>query len=292
MTRKNLPVLGPESGTTLVEALVATALSLVVLAALLGLFDMENRLSRDQSDVVAMQNNARADIAEAGYGITSNSMLGWAGVIMPNADNNESYTTDAITLWSNPGDILGTVVRDMPAPSSELVVDRLDGFVVGAAALIVGPGPDGQLHYDWFIVTHVQSNQGAGELHLQHSPPTNPEKFTTSYLEGSYVLAAQNVSYYLEEVDGVSCLMRRVAGQPGYPVAEHITSLRFTYFDDSQPKQQIDPVATKQDRKSIRSVEVELTANTARAALDTREVRRFTLASETAPRNLGVLEGI
>jgi len=286
-----------DAGVSLTESMVATALSLVIVSGMLSLFTLDNRVSRDQSDVVRMQSNARnaiefvaRDIATTGYGVTNDSVLRSFGVIYPNAAGDESYTTNAITLWSNTQNIKGTVVKKMPQPSAELVLDSVDGFVEGAEALIIGLGADGSIHYDWFVITQVQDNNGGGEKHLQHAPPTNPNDFVTAYQKGATVLQASRVSYFLQtDAAGISQLMRKVGSAAAYAVADNVGALQFTYYDGASPKVAITPVANATARKKIRSVSVAITADSGRKALDTRKKRTLTLTIQVAPRNVTYL---
>ncbi len=84
-----------ERGFTLVELMIAMAVGLIILAAMYGVFVMQNKSAKIQEQVAEMQQNVRAgmdimirDIRMAGYDLT-----GSAGAGIVSVSSNKIYIT-------------------------------------------------------------------------------------------------------------------------------------------------------------------------------------------------------
>ncbi|MFC2172108.1 hypothetical protein ACFLU6_05690 [Acidobacteriota bacterium] len=273
-----------ETGFTLPELLVSLLLTLFITISLYGLVDMNQRLSRDEQDIVVMQQNGRAgmefmirDIHAAGFGLVNEERLNTFGVIFPNKDCANQHDTDSIGIWTYRDGPSCTVTNSMPQPSSELKADDVSEFVEGDWAVIIGEGKDDQFHFDFFTITHVQLSPD----HLQH----NDDEFSASYKKGSIVLQMDLVRYYLaDDGSGTIELMRQIRNQAPAAVATNITSLTFKYYDGNG--NEMTNIDTADERKAIRKVEMILGVETERQALDLKQKRAIVLQSVVSPRNL------
>jgi len=102
----------------------------------------------------------------------------------------------------------------------------------------------------------------------------------------------ENITYSLyTPADGIQKLGRKsTAIAVNQPVAEHIQSLEFKYWDDSATEYNEStmlsrPVAVP---ANIRVIQITITARTTKSAPDSSGYRTYTLTSFITPRNLGL----
>jgi len=244
-----------ERGYSLVEMLVATAVTLVITGAIFGLVNPSQGISRAQPEASDVQQRMRVavetlykDLVMAGagpyQGATSGSLTNFFAPVLPyrvgrvNSDpaNNVFYRPDAITLVYVPNTSSQTTIRDpMPNESAEIKVnaqpncpvgDELCGFREGMSVLIF----DQTGAWESFEITNVQTSA----LHLQH----RGQKFQKSYDAGSYIVEAQYHTYYLDAA--TDRLMHYDGLTTDLPVVDNVVGLQFRYFGDPNP-----PVAPK-----------------------------------------------
>jgi len=98
----------------------------------------------------------------------------------------------------------------------------------------------------------------------------------------------EDINYYLyTPADGIQKLGRRLAGSGSpVPVAENVTALSFTYWDDSGT--QIDPAASLVNRRSIYAIDITLTAETPDIDPILRQKKTKTLTTRVRVRNTGL----
>jgi type IV pilus assembly protein PilW len=207
-------------GFSLVELLIAIAISGIVLGAVSSLFIMQNKSYSVQEQVAEMQQNARAamdmmtrEIRTAGCDPT-----GSASASIVSATSNSINFTQDITGSSNPSD------------------------------------------------------------------PYYPS-------DGDTADANENITYSLYTSGGIQKIGRATGGGTNQPVAEHIQSLDFKYWDDTVTDYQDSnmlsrPVASPGD---IRVIQITITAQTANPDPDYTAnggYRSCTLKSLITPRNL------
>lgn len=241
-----------ERGYSLVEMLVATAVTLVVTGAIFALMDPSQGISRTQPEVSDLQQRMRVavdtlyrDLVMAGagpyQGATSGSLANFFAPVLPyrvgrvNSDpaNNVFYRPDAITLVYVPNTSSQTTIRDpMPNESAEIKVtaqpncpagDELCGFREGMSVLIF----DNTGAWESFEITNVQTSA----LHLQH----RGQKFQKSYDAGSYIVQAEYHTYYRDSA--TDRLMHYDGLTTDLPVVDNVVGLQFRYFGDPNPPQ-------------------------------------------------------
>jgi len=255
-----------ESGFSLLEVMVSTAVMLAVTAGIFSVLNPSNGAYSQEPEVADMQQRMRVgtdtlykDLVMAGAGAYNGSMSGslayFFAPILPyrngsaNDDPPGSFRPDVITLMYVPNTNSQTTLasKGPSQKSSEVAVnqdpgcpaaDPLCGFQLGMQALIY----DATGNYDTFTVTQVQDNP----MHLQH----NSDKFTyTNYdANTTKIVQMSNHTYYLKADAATQTyqLMHYDGGLgPDVPVVDNVVGLNFDYYGDPQPPQMLDPVKLK-----------------------------------------------
>jgi hypothetical protein len=253
-----------ESGFSLMEVLVSTAVMLVVTAGVFSVMNPSNGAYSQEPEVGDMQQRLRVasddlykDLVMAGGGAYNGSMSGslmnFFATILPyrsgssNDDPPGTFKTDTITIMYVPDtNAQTTLATHGPSQgSSEVAVnpdpgcplsDQLCGFTIGMQALIY----DATGNYDTFTVTNVQTPA----MHLQH----NSDNFTyTNYNPNTTKIVQMSDNTYYLKSDPVSQtyqLMHYDGGTgPDVPVVDNVVGLNFDYYGNPQPPQVLDPVA-------------------------------------------------
>jgi prepilin-type N-terminal cleavage/methylation domain-containing protein len=245
-----------ESGFTLIEMLVSTAIMVVVTAGIFSLINPAQGTYQTQPLVSDMQQRLRVgvdaiqrDLIMAGAGTYSGEAQGAlgaffapilphsVGTLVPGDPDNPDPT--AITIMYVPSTAAQTTLSDaMPNESAELKVnkqpgcpttDDLCGFKQGMRVLIY----DATGAYDVFTITHVQE----AALHLQH----RDDKFTTGYGAGAYITQMESHTYYLNAAE--NRLYHYDGYQTNLPIVDNVVGLRFEYFGEAAPPMLRKPVS-------------------------------------------------
>ena len=252
-----------ESGFSLLEVMVSTAVMLAVTAGIFSVLNPANGAYSQEPEVADMQQRLRVgsdtlykDLVMAGAGAYNGSLTGsldyFFAPILPyrngsaNDDPPGSFKPDVITLMYVPNTTSQTTMQ-LHGPSqnsSEIAVnqepgcpaaDPLCGFSIGMNALVY----DASGNYDTFTVTNVQDNA----MHLQH----NSDKWTyTNYDPNtSKIVQMSSHTYYLKADAPTQTyqLMHYDGGiGPDVPVVDNVVGLNFDYYGDPQPPQMLDAV--------------------------------------------------
>lgn len=243
-----------ETGTSIVEMLVATVIMITVTAATFTLMNPAQGMFAAQPEVMDMQQRLRIgvdtlnkDLMMAGGGTYSGSMTGSLGnyfaPILPfrvgnvTPDPVGSFFTDRVTLMYVPPTSAQTTIRNaMPNTSAEIKVnaqpgcpsdDSLCGFKTGMTVLIL----DDTGAWDTFSITNVQTDA----LHLQHQG----EQLNKPYDSGAYITQVAMYTYWLktDTVAGNYQLMRYDGNQTDVPIVDNVVGLSFEYYGDRTPPQ-------------------------------------------------------
>jgi hypothetical protein len=258
-----------ESGFSLLEVMVSTAIMLAVTAGIFSVLNPSNGAYSQEPEVADMQQRLRVgtdtlykDLVMAGAGAYNGSLTGslasFFAPVLPyrngstNDDPPGTFRSDAITLMYVPSTTSQTTL-DCPVTmphcvgpnqgSSEVKVkgesgcpvnDPLCGFSTGMQALIY----DKTGNYDSFTVTNVQTPA----MHLQH----RSDNWTyTDYDNTSKIVQLSSHTYYLKADAATQTyqLMHYDGGiGPDVPVVDNVVGLNFDYYGDPQPPQMLDPV--------------------------------------------------
>jgi prepilin-type N-terminal cleavage/methylation domain-containing protein len=237
-----------ESGFTLIEMLISTAIFVTVTGAIFAVFNPSHGIFQAQPEVADEQqrlrvgvDSLRKDLMMAGAGMYSGSAVGALGAffapIIParlgttGADPPGTVRADAITLVYVPTTPAQTTIKDpMPNSSAEIKVnaepgcpsgDPLCGFAVGMRLIIF----DDTGSSDVFTVTNVQDSA----LHLQH----RDDRFSKPYGSGAYIAQVSSHTYYY---DSTNLQLRHYDGyQTDLPLVDNVVGLSFEYYGDPLP---------------------------------------------------------
>ncbi len=235
------------AGTTLVELLVATAVTLVALGAVLaivlpwagGMHALGEAADLQQRVRVAAFSLHQA-IAHAGAGPLVGAGAGrprpwpavlpcrWAPMPAPCAP-----ATDAITVLGMEDALQVIVADDMNGPGSPLVVAPPPGCLPAAAACRLAAGAraaiaDGSGARDGITVTGVSAD-GTVVTH-------DPAVLSRSYPTGAVVALDRTESYYaIADPAQGGLVLRAVRGDGDFPLVDGLVGLRIDYFGDPLP---------------------------------------------------------
>ena len=248
--------LGAPTGFSLVETIVAMALTLAISSVVLVLVDLARASFAVQPEAADMQQRTRVaagalykDLVMAGAGTTQGANIGpliqYFAPVLPyrqgtsRDDPAGTFRTDAITMiYVPPTFAQTTLVGAGPATVSADVginqgpgcpmLDASCGFGIGMTALL----HDGSGAYDTFTVTAMPP------LGLHLARPGGVLTQTTYAPATTTVTEIRNIVYYLK-TDPLTRLsqlvIREGATGADLPVVDHLVDLRFDYYGDPQP---------------------------------------------------------
>jgi type II secretory pathway pseudopilin PulG len=238
-----------QSGFTLTEVLIASAIFITASIPFFYLAAGAQRLARSQSEAVDLYQRARVaadklrqDLTMAGAGPpqgTLDALTNYLAPIVPlrsgirSPDPELTSFGDRLTLVYVPGDgWQASLQSDMPSPSAALQLQAsagcpavgFCGFTEGTHAMILDASGQAQ-GYEVFTVTGA-----AGEL--LHDSPNLP--FSRAYPAASAAIVpiVQRVYYF----DRLSRRLMLYDGfQSDVPLVDNVVDLRFGYFADAIP---------------------------------------------------------
>lgn len=247
-----------ESGYSLVELLISTAIMLVVTGAIFGLVNPSQGTAKVQPEVADLQQRLRVasdtlfrELMMSGAGTYMGSATGslinfFAPIIprrmgMTSPDAITVARSDTITLAYVPNTYSQTsIVSAMPNVSAELKVKEqnncpvgvnLCGFTIGMDAIIF----DANGNFDVFTITQVQD----ASAHLQH----RNSDLSTAYDIGAQVTQIKSNTYYWCRPgtdrpcpDPAASQLRRYNGSTeDVALVDNVVEVRFDYFGEPNP---------------------------------------------------------
>jgi hypothetical protein len=246
-----------ESGYTLIELLVSTAIMITVTGAIFSLMNPAQGNAQTQPEVADMQQRMRIGnetifkelvMSGAGpyQGPVTGSLVNFFAPILPrrvgfqNPDPATVFRDDTITLSYIPNSYSQTTIsQSMPTPSAELKVTNqpncpadvgnLCGFKEGMDVIIF----DQSGNFDIFTITQVQD----AAAHLQH----RGEDLSKAYDVGASVTQIVSYTYYLNT--NTNQLMRYNGYTEDEAIVDNVVGLKFEYFGDPNPPVQPKPPA-------------------------------------------------
>lgn len=221
-----------ESGFTLVEMLVATVVSLIILAGLFQFFQVMTKSFNENRQMAEMQQEVRyalnfvSDCVKlAGNGVPPVS--GWP--VITNKDGGAG--SDSVGVLGCYKSLVVQTTQNMGNEGSQIMVSSAEGIDEGDLVVISYP-PNGW--QEIFMCTKL-----ASALHVYHDafPPYNPDnKLDHKYPEGSIVSVATHYSFFVEnDENGHPNLMVRTQMYDPEILAGDIESfqLRFKMKDNT-----------------------------------------------------------
>jgi hypothetical protein len=262
---------GHDAGFSLLELLVASLVSLLVVGGVMTMLSQLNDTHRNQQQVIDSQQSARIamaqlqrDIQIAGVGLLW--LLPPTAVIIPRADGG-------IDIRQNQGGLMSGLTADMTGPTGQLVVADVTGFNPGMQIAVYDAG--GAI--DFATITAVN----AGTSRITHTGVSK------AYLvaSGTAVARVLTISYYLQNIGGVMTLVREEDGANTSPLAANVVAAgtSITYWNDANPSVVFNPTTTALQLQ-ITMVDITLEVETADARLNTAVRPSTTLTVRITPR--------
>lgn len=302
-------------GFSLVEALVAMALTMMVTGTALALVAPATRVSSTQPEVMDVQQRARVaaetiarDAATAGAGMFTGASRGVLTTTIPallprrlgadSGDGPDVARDTAITLLSVPLTAAETTIA-APISSASLSLTVNPSPNCGAAALCgLSAGQDVLVrdnagHFDVFRITRVTGVVGT----LRH----HGQDLAWVYPAGAAV--TEVVSRTFDYDAGARQLRQYDGDQSDQPAVDHLSRVRFSFFGTAPGSGALVPLPLSSftdgpwigagttrfdaDLLNVRVVRVTVSAEPADAALSGR-VPSFSVSLDVAPRSLSV----
>lgn len=259
-----------ERGFSLLEVLVASLMSVMVVGGMLLILDGLRDVHRDQQQLIDAQMTARLaleqmqrDIQLAGIGLLG--MLSPLPVIEPRDDGG-------IDVRYNAGNLTARLTANMSDPSGQLIVDDSTGFEAGMEVVVY----DGRGAFDLATLSAVSANT------LSHGGTLSK---AYQVADGAAVKRVQTISYRLQAVNDNFWLQRQADNAAAQPVALNVRAMTITYYDEADPPVAFTP-ATLADQLRVNVVEVTLVVETEDVRLNTTEERTVTLTARITPRSV------
>ncbi len=261
-----------QSGFSLLEVLVASTMSILVVGGMLMMLNGLSEVHRDQMQLIDAQQTARLalaqmqrDIQQAGIGLFG--LLAPVPVIEPRADGG-------IDVRFNTDNLTARLSTSQGGPESHFDVDDVSGFQVGMVVAVY----DGAGSYDFTTLTAVE----ADKLHLHHDGGLSK---AYQVGDGAAVKRVETISYELLSVNGTFSLQRQEDNNDAQPVATNVRSLTIVYYNDANPPQAFVPL-TVADQLRVHAIEVSLEIETEDVKLNTAEKRSVPLKIRITPRSI------
>jgi Tfp pilus assembly protein PilW len=263
-----------ERGSSLIEVLIALALTGIVTLAIMNTYVIQHENYLVQDDVTTMQQSARSCIDEltrqvrmAGHHLP----LGLQPIVASNTN------PDTITVTYHGNDCDTYLSAAMPQPSAELKCGSdVSCFTDDQWVYIWEPD---SAKGEWFVITHVQT----ASTMIQH----NTMPLSRKYGANSQLLALNRVKFYIDHTTDPDNpkLMCQVNNSAAQPYADHITDLQFRYHLDNGSTVDVPVLIT-----DIREVQIDITAgsNMVQAEGGDSEVKDRTYSSSVNLRNIGL----
>ncbi len=231
------------AGTSLLELVVWSAVSMLLLGGLFTTFTSVQRLYEDVDDRSAALQSARLALVW----IQRDLMLAGVGLqLSPVFPTTVPRDDGGIDVRHNRGGLTSFVTRTM-RNSRRVEVNSVVGFAPGQRVAV----------YDGFGSIELANIKSINE---DRQRITLDRALNRRYrqADGAAVVPVQEISYWIDDVEGVPTLMRKDGTEPALPIAENVVSFSVTYYENSEPPEAFDP-ETPEDQVRIRAIEVELT---------------------------------
>lgn len=216
--KKQFHIISQNRGATLIELLIALAITGVVTMSVMKLYVTQHENYLIQDDITTVQQNARASIDELTRNIrmAGNELPGGLPALIASNTNPDTITVNYVATSCEV-----SLSSPMPQPSSELkCAGIVSCFDADEWVYIYEPDSGGG---EWFEITHVQPAAG----HIQH----NTMSLSKAYGADAVVLAVDQVKFFVDNTTdpaSPNLMMQRLGGTPQI-YAENVADLQFQY---------------------------------------------------------------
>ncbi len=261
-----------EAGFSLIEAMIASALFLMLLGGVSTLFgttrdnyeDAAAKIDAQQTARIALEQVQR-DLQVAGVGLSR--LQPPFPIIVPRVDGG-------IDMRVNRGQVTTFVTTAMASTTDALVVDDAAQFAIGQFIAVYDATGSIDMVQITGLTTGPDTISHAG-LSKLYSPD-----------DGAAAAVVQTVSYRAQDAGGgIFDLIREVDGGSGAVVARNLTQVSFTFFDNAVPPAQFSPTGTAQ-QLLIRVIEARLDVRTEGPRLAGDGLPTIQLTTRVTPRSL------
>ena len=262
-----------QRGAFLVELLLSTTLTLVVVGGLLTVFDSVRNVYTDRLAVLGVQQVARIAMERLKMDLHATGVgLAWSlpptPLIIPRADGG-------VDLRENIAGLATALRADMGSSTSDIDVINAAGFSVGDKIAIYDAGGS----IDYTSITNVDlgndriAHLGATKAYLQ--------------LDGAAIARITTISLYVDDIGGVQTLVRSVNGGAPLPLADGIVEFTISYYDNAQPPMPFAP-DTIEKQTRVKGVDLVLRLRTPMPGGDPYPEHEIRLVSRVTPRALAL----
>ena len=262
-------------GMTVVELLISSLMSVIILSASLGVYLAQHKHMIDQDQISDMQHSIRASMEEL------STKIKMAGYNVPDGVTAlEAYNANPDTIvMLYDSDLIEGVDIDYPMPqtSAELRCDDDDLSPLNDGDYVFIYDPFAHIG-EFFLISHVQYAAG----HIQH----NTMPLSRIYPAGSIITKMNRYKYYIDNTTDPDHprLMVQVAGYAPEVYADNITDLQFRYVLSSGVIVDIPPTP-----EMVREVIINVTARTDREdQVESYGYRTRDLETTVKVRNLAI----
>ena len=216
---------GPASGFSLLELLIATAISALVAAAIAAVVPSLQAFFEQAPAAIDLQQRGRTAVDAIAQAVRAADK-----VLLLDQDPSRDHFRQLTTIAPKPNAAQGVVEVDQPGPGGDLPLSvarcpnmpDLCGFRRGSVALVA----DGSGRFDVFTV-------GSIDAAARTVSPRRP--FDQPYLADATLIEVDAYTFRLDpQPDGSSTLVRETATGAVQPVVDRVSELRFEHRFDAR----------------------------------------------------------
>ncbi|MFQ5519902.1 MAG: PilW family protein [Candidatus Methylomirabilia bacterium] len=265
MTAKRTTGRSSEAGFTMTEMLVVTAVLGLVLAAVLGIYQVSLRsyLFAMAGEQAQLSGRAGLDRIASELRLINNGRSASSGAITAATPTSITFLADINNDTLDAAGNEATLTALANLGDTTVQISSAAGFSVGEL-LYVADGSSSENK----AITAIAGNTltlGAG--------------LDSWYPAGSIVRSVETVSYSL---DGTGTLRRQVGGGGAQPLTSGVTAFQITYWNEVTPPVEITDLSAQVSRDQVRELRLQLTT----AARSGDQMVSRTLRAGVKPRNL------
>jgi hypothetical protein len=294
--------LSPLRGFSIAEVLVAILISSVVCIAIVQLFHQNERVFRDQSIVIEMQQSARAALAL----ITDDIRLAGQGVPVFEAGNRDSISEGSVVVLNGTGPSriqfraglsdLDSVVSSTPLSVSVGTTADLSVPHAAAYSAQLGTAPTARYVFIWgagmgWVRGHIHSISGLSRILT--ITPVEASPGTITFSTSPMVSLEEAIAIFFDpQTKSVRRATATNLSNPAAPqwgpaneLAAHVVELEFQYFDARDSRLPVLDTLTARDR--VARIDVQVSVEAA-SPLNNGALPVYTLSQRSIPRNLAL----